>query len=63
MQACKSVDTHIEKDSILSISMCPQTSEEKEKMARVHYSNAVESLMYAMMCTQSDICHTVDFFS
>jgi len=32
-------------------------------MARVPYSNAVGSLMYAMICTRLDICHAVSLFS
>ena len=59
MLACKPVDALIEKGSTLSVSMCPQTSEEKEKMTRIFYSNVVGSLMYAMMCTRPDICHAV----
>jgi len=43
--------------------MCPQTSEEKEKMARVSYSNTVGSLMYAMMCPRPYICHAVGLVS
>ena len=45
MQTCKPIDTYIEKGSTLSLSMYPQTLEEKEKIARVFYSNVVESLM------------------
>jgi len=39
--------------------MSCQTSEEKEKIARVPYSNVVGSLIYAVMCTWSDICHVL----
>ena len=39
--------------------MCPKTKDEKEKMTRVPYANAVGSLMYAMMCTRPDICYVV----
>ena len=63
MQTCKPVNTPIEKGNTLSISMYPQTLEEKEKTARVFYSNAVGSLMYAIMCTRPDICHTVGLVS
>jgi len=47
----------------LNINTCPQTSEEKEKMAQVPYSNAVGSLMFAMTCTRPDICYAVDLVS
>jgi len=63
MQVCKPVDTPVEKGSTLSISMCPQSSEEKEKLARVSYSNDFGSLMYAMMYTRPDICHAVGLVS
>ena len=56
MQTCKLVDTPVEKGSILSLSMCPQTSKKKDKMAR-------GSLMYAMMCSWSDICYAVGLIS
>ena len=63
MQACKPVDTPIKKGSTLSISMYPQTLEEKEKMAQVPYSNTVGSLMYTIMCTRPDICHAIGLVS
>ena len=43
--------------------MCPKTQDEKEKMARVPYANAVGRLMYAMMCTRPDICYVVGLVS
>ena len=43
--------------------MCPKTKDEKEKMTRVPYANAVGSLMYAMMCTRPDICYVVGLVS
>jgi len=45
IQVCKLVDTIVEKGITLSIIICPQTSDEKDKIARVPYSNAIESLM------------------
>ena len=63
MQACKPVDAPVKKGSTLSVSMCPQTSEEKEKIARVSYSNTIGSLMYVMMCTRSDICRSIGLVS
>ena len=55
MQVSKSMNTSIDKSLSLSRDMCPKTPEEKEKMSRVPYANAVGSLMYAMMCTRPDI--------
>ena len=43
----------------LSASQCPKTEEEREYMSKVPYSNAVGSLMYAMVCTRPDISHAV----
>ena len=63
MQTCKPVNTPLRKGSTLSLSMYPQTLQEKEKMARIVYSTVVGSLMYAMMCTQPDICHAIGLVS
>ena len=41
----------------------PKTSEEIERMRRVPYADAVESLMYAMLCTRPDICFAVRMVS
>ena len=43
--------------------MCPTTKEKKEGMAKVPYSSAVGSLMYAMVCTRPDIAHAVGVVS
>ena len=43
----------------LSASQCPKTEEEREYMSKVPYSNAVGSLMYAMVYTRPDISHAV----
>ena len=43
--------------------MCPTTKEEKEGMAKVPYSSAEGSLMYAMVCTRPDIAHAVGVVS
>ncbi|XP_024022076.1 TMV resistance protein N, partial [Morus notabilis] len=37
----------------------PKTSEEKEYMAKAPYASVVGGLMYAILCTRSDICHAV----
>ena len=42
--------------------MCPKT-QEKERMARVPYTNAIGSLMYATMCTNPDISYVVGLVS
>ena len=43
----------------LSVDQCPKTQEEEEDMSHVMYVNVVDNLMYAMVCTRSDIAHTV----
>ena len=63
MQTCKLIDTPIEKGNTLSLSMCPHFSEEKEKIAQVSNSNAVGSLMYAIMCVRPDICQAINLVS
>ena len=63
MHNCKPIDTLAAKNESLSLDMCPKTKDEKEKMAHVPYANAVESLMYAMMCTRPDICYAIGLVS
>lgn len=59
MHACKPSVTPISKGHALSNKMCPKTPEERERMTRVPYRNAIGSLMYAMVCTRPDICQAV----
>ena len=55
----KPVSTPLAPHFKLSASQCPKTEEEREYMSKVPYSNAVGSLMYAMVCTRPDISHAV----
>ena len=59
----KPVSTPLAPHFKLSASQCPKTEEEREYMSKVPYSNAVGSLMYAMVCTRPDISHTVGIVS
>jgi hypothetical protein len=59
MSDCKPIDTPVERNLSLSTDMYTKTEEQRERMAHVPYSSAVGSLMYAMMCTWSDICYGV----
>ncbi|GAA0144198.1 hypothetical protein LIER_35885 [Lithospermum erythrorhizon] len=43
--------------------LCPSTNEEKLSLKNILYSSAVGSLMYAMVCTRSDIAHDVGVVS
>ena len=63
MHNCKPIDTLVAKNESLSLDMCPKTQDEKEKMARVPYANAVGSLIYAMMCTRPNRCYAVGLVS
>ena len=63
MQDSNSMDTHVDKSLSLSRDMCLKTLEEKEKMSRVPNASVVDSLMYAMMCTHTDICYDVRLVS
>jgi hypothetical protein len=63
MQDCKSIDTPIAKDKGLSLRMCPKTPDEKTQMKKIPYSSVVGSLMYALMCTRSDISFVVRMVS
>ena len=57
------VSTPLSPNFKLSASQCPKTEEEHELMSKVPYSNAVGSLMYAMVCTRPDISHEVGIVS
>jgi hypothetical protein len=59
MQNAKLVSTPLANHFKLTKEMCPKTQEEIEYMSRVPYSSTVGILMYAMVCTRSDISHSV----
>nr|GEX17846.1 retrovirus-related Pol polyprotein from transposon TNT 1-94 [Tanacetum cinerariifolium] len=43
----------------LSNKQAPKTKASRRRMAKVPYASAIGSLMYAMVCTMSDIAHVV----
>ena len=47
----------------LSSKQCPQSAKEEEKMSRVLYATAVESLMYAIVCTRPVLAYAVSTVS
>ena len=47
----------------LSKQQSPKTLEQKERMSRIPFDLAVDSLMYAMLCTRPDICYTMGIVS
>ena len=63
MKYAKSVSTPLANHFKLRRSLCPTTTDEKEKMASIPYSSAVGSLMYCMVCTRPDIAHAVSTVS
>ena len=63
MQDNKLMDTSVDKSFSLSRDICHKTPEEKEKMSKVLYASAVDSLIYVIMCTCPDICYDVGLVS
>jgi len=57
------VTTPLVGDFKLSSKLCPQSSKEEEKMSRVPYSSAVESLIYIMAYTRPDLAYAVSIVS
>ncbi|KAL3510695.1 hypothetical protein ACH5RR_030096 [Cinchona calisaya] len=47
----------------LSATQSPQSDEEKRYMERISYSSAVDSIMYAMVCTRPNISQAVSVVS
>ncbi|PHT85374.1 hypothetical protein T459_07480 [Capsicum annuum] len=63
MDKAKVVSTPLAMHFKLSTKQCPSSDNEKEDMKKVSYASAVGSLMYAMVCTRSDIAHVVGVVS
>ena len=63
MKNCNPIDTHMAKSEKLNNNLCPKTPEQKERMKKVFYASAVGSLMYAMLCTRSNISYAVGMVS
>src|ERR1044072_1031968 len=59
MQDCKPISTPLLVNYKLSSSMNPSNEAEMMEMSRVPYASAVGSLMYAMICTRSDIAQAI----
>ena len=55
MKNTKLVNTSLANHFKLSKKSCPTTDKGKTEMAIVPYSSIVKSLMYAMVCTRSNI--------
>ncbi|KAE8703438.1 cytochrome P450 71A9-like [Hibiscus syriacus] len=59
MQDAKPVSTPLGVHFRLSKEQSPKTEEERAHMVKVSYASTIGSLMYAMVCTRSDIAHAV----
>ncbi|KAL4340770.1 hypothetical protein GQ457_08G033640 [Hibiscus cannabinus] len=47
----------------LSKEMCPSTPQEGERMSQIPYDTAIGSIMYAMICTRSDLSYALSMTS
>ncbi|RVW84432.1 Retrovirus-related Pol polyprotein from transposon TNT 1-94 [Vitis vinifera] len=63
MNEAKPVSTPLGSHFKLSKEQSPKTEEERDHMSKVPYASAIGSLMYAMVCTRSDITHAVGVVS
>ncbi|KAL4559971.1 hypothetical protein LXL04_032119 [Taraxacum kok-saghyz] len=63
MHEAKPVNTPFAAHFKLSSALSPTTETDMEYMARVPYSSAVGSLMYAMICTRPDLAYAVSMVS
>nr|CAN73703.1 hypothetical protein VITISV_000540 [Vitis vinifera] len=63
MNEAKPVSTPLGSHFKLSKEQSPKTEEERNNMSKVPYASAIGSLMYAMVCTRSDIAHAVGVVS
>ncbi|RVX06995.1 Retrovirus-related Pol polyprotein from transposon TNT 1-94 [Vitis vinifera] len=63
MNEAKPVSTPLGSHFKLSKEQSPKTKEERDHMSKVPYTSAIGSLMYAMVCTRSDIAHAVGVVS
>ena len=63
MDKAKAISCPLTNHFKLSFKQCPSIDKEKEEMEKVPYTSAVESLIYAMVCTRPDIAHSVGVVS
>ncbi|KAJ9547185.1 hypothetical protein OSB04_019728 [Centaurea solstitialis] len=48
---------------VLSKTQCPVSSQDQDKMKSVPYASAIESIIYAMLCTRPDVAYSVSVTS
>ena len=63
MDKAKTISCPLVNHFKLSSKQCSSIDKEKEEMEKVPYTSAVESLIYAMVCTRPDITHAVGVVS
>ena len=63
MNNVKTVSTPLGKHFRLSITQAPETHEKKMFMERIPYASMVGSVMYTMVCSQSDLAYVVSMIS
>ena len=59
MSSAKLVSTPLANHFKLFLDQCPKIDREIEDMVKVSYASMVGCLMYAMVCTRTDLAHTV----
>lgn len=59
----KSVGVPLAPHFKLSAKMSPKTANEREYMSHVPYASALDSLIYAMVCTKPDLLQAVGMIS
>ena len=55
MKDCSPSITPFVKGSGFNLNQCPKNDLEREQMKNIPYASAVDSLMYAQVCTRPDI--------
>ena len=63
MNEAKPVSTSLGSHFKLSKKQLSKTEEKMDHMSKVSYASAIGNLMYAMVCTRSDIAHAVGVVS
>ena len=63
MHDCEPISTSFPVNFKLSLSMCLSNEIKRKEMSQVPYTSAVESLMFAMICTRPNIAQVVGVVS
>ena len=57
MEDYKPGDTHVAKRDKFSLNQCSKNDFEEKEMQKILYTSAVESLMYAQVCSGLDVAY------